>query len=77
MDMIHVTKHASAAGPNMKMSIARNACRKGLSFEDLLQRINKPRATLYRHLHSLVDSGYLAKKRDPRDARRNILAIAN
>ena len=48
----------------------------GLSFEDLLQRINKPRATLYRHLHSLVDSGYLAKERDPRDARRNILAIA-
>ena len=48
----------------------------GLSFEDLLQRINKPRATLYRHLQSLVDSGYLAKERDPSDARRNIIAIA-
>ena len=47
----------------------------GLSFEDLLGKMNKPRATLYRHLQSLVDNGYLSKQRDPNDGRRNVLAV--
>lgn len=47
-----------------------------LSFEELNQLMDTPRATLYRHVQNLVDKGVIQKKKDSSDGRRNIISVA-
>ena len=47
-----------------------------LSFEELNQLMDTPRATLYRHVQNLVDKGVILKKKDTSDGRRNIISVA-
>ena len=49
---------------------------KTVSFEELNQLMDTPRATLYRHVQALVDQGILSKEKDPSDGRRNIISVA-
>jgi len=46
-----------------------------LSFEELQQVMETPRATLYRHVQNLVDRGLVSKQKDPDDGRRNIISV--
>ena len=46
-----------------------------LSFEELQQTMETPRATLYRHVQNLVDRGLVSKDKDPQDGRRNIITV--
>lgn len=47
-----------------------------VSFEEIHNLMDTPRATLYRHVQALVQSGVLQKKKDPRDGRRNIISVS-
>ncbi len=47
-----------------------------VSFEELNQLMDTPRATLYRHVHALVEQGLLKKEKDPNDGRRNIITVS-
>lgn len=47
-----------------------------ISFEELNQLMDTPRATLYRHVQSLVGEGLLTKEKDPNDGRRNIISVS-
>ena len=49
---------------------------RSLSFEELQQIMETPRATLYRHVHNLVDRGLISKEKDPFDGRRNIISVS-
>ena len=49
---------------------------KTVSFEELNQLMDTPRATLYRHVQALVDQGLLKKEKDPNDGRRNIISVS-
>ena len=49
---------------------------KTVSFEELNQLMDTPRATLYRHVQALVDQGILSKQKDPSDGRRNIISVS-
>ena len=49
---------------------------RSVSFEELNQLMDTPRATLYRHVHNLVDKGVVLKQKDPNDGRRNIISVA-
>lgn len=49
---------------------------KTVSFEELNQLMETPRATLYRHVQSLVEQGLLIKQKDPNDGRRNIISVS-
>ena len=49
---------------------------KTVSFEELNQLMDTPRATLYRHVQALVDQGILSKQKDPGDGRRNIISVS-
>ena len=46
-----------------------------LSFEELQQTMETPRATLYRHVQNLVEKGLVSKEKDPQDGRRNIITV--
>ena len=47
-----------------------------VSFEELNQLMETPRATLYRHVQALVEQGLLNKEKDPDDGRRNIISVS-
>ena len=47
-----------------------------VSFEELNQLMETPRATLYRHVQALVEQGLLKKEKDPDDGRRNIISVS-
>ena len=49
---------------------------KTVSFEELNQLMDTPRATLYRHVQALVEQGMLKKEKDPNDGRRNIISVS-
>ena len=49
---------------------------KTVSFEELNQLMDTPRATLYRHVQALVGQGLLKKEKDPNDGRRNIITVS-
>ena len=49
---------------------------KTVSFEELNQLMDTPRATLYRHVQALVSQGLLKKEKDPNDGRRNIITVS-
>ena len=49
---------------------------KNVSFEELNQLMETPRATLYRHVQALVEQGLLKKEKDPNDGRRNIISVS-
>ena len=49
---------------------------KTISFEELNQLMETPRATLYRHVQALVDQGLLIKQQDPNDGRRYIITVS-
>ena len=49
---------------------------KTISFEELNQLMETPRAILYRHVQSLVDQGLLIKQQDPNDGRRYIITVS-
>lgn len=49
---------------------------KTVSFEELNQLMDTPRATLYRHVQALVAKGILSKAKDPNDGRRHIISVA-
>ena len=46
-----------------------------LSFEELNQIMDTPRATLYRHVQNLVERGVVSKRKDPNDGRRQIISV--
>ncbi len=46
-----------------------------LSFEELNQIMDTPRATLYRHVQNLVERGVVSKTKDPNDGRRQIISV--
>ena len=46
-----------------------------MSFEELNKVMDTPRATLYRHVQTLVDRGLISKQKDPNDGRRNIISV--
>ncbi len=54
-----------------KASVAGNS----MSFEELNNVMDTPRATLYRHVQTLVDRGLISKQKDPDDGRRNIISV--
>ena len=49
---------------------------KTVSFEELNQLMETPRATLYRHVQALVEQGLLIKQQDPNDGRRYIITVS-
>ena len=49
---------------------------KAVSFEELHQIMETPRATLYRHVQALINEGLLSKAKDPNDGRRNIITVS-
>ena len=49
---------------------------KTVSFEELNQLMETPRATLYRHVQALVEQGLLIKQQDPHDGRRYIITVS-
>ena len=46
-----------------------------MSFEELNNVMDTSRATLYRHVQTLVDKGLISKEKDPTDGRRNIISV--
>ena len=46
-----------------------------LSFEELNQIMDTPRATLYRHVQNLVERGVVSKSRDSNDGRRQTISV--
>ena len=60
--ILYFLEKASAAGSSM-------------SFEELNNVMDTPRATLYRHVQTLVDKGLISKQKDPTDGRRNIISV--
>ena len=49
---------------------------RSMSFEELNQLMDTPRATLYRHVQALVEQGLLKKEKDPHDGRKNIITVS-
>jgi DNA-binding MarR family transcriptional regulator len=49
---------------------------KTVSFEEINNLMDTPRATLYRHVQALVQNGVLKKEKDPNDGRRNIISVS-
>ena len=60
--ILYFLEKASVAGSSM-------------SFEELNKVMDTPRATLYRHVQTLVDKGLISKYKDPNDGRRNIISV--
>ena len=60
--ILYFLEKASVAGSSM-------------SFEELNKVMDTPRATLYRHVQTLVDRGLISKQKDPDDGRRNIISV--